>query len=33
MKEHEDVAVVEKYTLDRANRFFKMKHKHEGHTH
>jgi len=35
MKEHEDtyVAVAEKYTLDGANTFMFMKHKHERHTH
>jgi len=34
MNEHEDtyVEVVEKYTLDGANRFTLMNHKHKGHT-
>jgi len=35
MNKHEDilVAVVEKHTLDGANTFTLMKHKHKGHTH
>ena len=35
MKEHEDtyVAVLEKHTLDGANRFTLMKHKHKEHEH